>query len=67
MANSFDTVAQVIAIDSTKLPPDYIEIFTSAKKGDSVLYTQSTDSIVKYNAVPPYAKKGPGHILCLSF
>jgi len=67
MANPFDTVAQVIEIDSTKLPPDYIEIFTSAKKGDSVFTRTPTDSIAKYNALPPFAKKGPGQYFAYHF
>jgi FKBP-type peptidyl-prolyl cis-trans isomerase FkpA len=60
MSNPFDTVAQVIEIDSTKLPADYIEIFTSARNGDSVFTRTPTDSIAKFNPLPPYAKKGPG-------
>lgn len=60
MSSPFDTVAQIIEIDSTKLPPDYIEIFTSARNGDSVLTRTATDSIAKYGQLPPYAKKGAG-------
>ena len=67
MANPFDTVAQVIEIDSTKLPPDYIEIFTSAKNGDSVFTRTPTDSIAKYNPLPPYAKKGHGQYFSYHF
>jgi FKBP-type peptidyl-prolyl cis-trans isomerase FkpA len=58
MATPIDTVTQVIEIDSTKLPKEYIEIFTSAKKGDSIITRVSTDSIAKFSPLPPYAKKG---------
>ena len=61
MSNPFDTVAQVIEIDSTKLPADYIEVFTSARNGDSVFTRQSIDSLAKSGPLPPYAKTGPGH------
>lgn len=60
MSTPFDTVAQIIEIDSTKLPPDYIEIFTSARNGDSVFTRTPTDSVAKFNQLPPFAKKGPG-------
>jgi len=58
MSTPFDTVAQVIEIDSTKLPKEYIEIFTTARKGDSIITRTSTDSLLKANPLPPYAKKG---------
>jgi len=58
MANPFDTVPQVIEIDSTKLPPDYIEVFTSARGGDSVFTRTSTDSMAKMTQLPPFAKPG---------
>jgi FKBP-type peptidyl-prolyl cis-trans isomerase FkpA len=59
MATPFDTVAQIIEIDSTKLPKEYIEVFTSAKKGDSVFTrTLITDSMVKAGQLPPFAKPG---------
>jgi FKBP-type peptidyl-prolyl cis-trans isomerase FkpA len=58
MSTPFDTVAQIIEIDSTKLPAEYIEIFTAAKKGDSIITRTSIDSIKKFNQLPPYAKKG---------
>ena len=58
LASPFDTVAQIIEVDSTKLGPDYAQIFTSAKSGDSVVTRISTDSIAKNNPLPPFAKKG---------
>ncbi len=58
MSTPFDTVSQIIEIDSTKLPAEYVEIFTAAKKGDSIVTRTSIDSIKKFNQLPPYAKKG---------
>jgi FKBP-type peptidyl-prolyl cis-trans isomerase FkpA len=58
MSTPFDSVSQVIEIDSTKLPGEYVEIFSAAKKGDSIITRTSIDSIKKFNQLPPYAKKG---------
>lgn len=58
MSTPFDTVSQVIEMDSTKLPKEYIDIFTSAKKGDSIITRTLTDSIEKFSPLPPFAKKG---------
>lgn len=58
METPYDTVSQVIEIDSTKLPAEYVEIFKSAKKGDSIVTRISTDTIMKFNQLPPFAKKG---------
>ena len=57
LSNTFDTVAQVIEVDSTKLPAEYVEIFKAAKKGDSIVARISTDTVVKFNALPPFAKE----------
>ncbi|MBS1737769.1 MAG: FKBP-type peptidyl-prolyl cis-trans isomerase [Bacteroidetes bacterium] len=56
LSNPFDTVPQVIDIDSTKLPAEYVAIFKAAKKGDSIVARISTDTIKKTNALPPFAK-----------
>lgn len=58
MSTPYDTVSQVIEIDSTKLPAEYVQIFKSAKKGDSIVTRISTDTIMKFNQLPPFAKKG---------
>ena len=58
MGTPFDSVPQLMEIDSTKLPPEYIEIFKAAKKGDSIITRILVDSIMKFNQVPPFAKKG---------
>jgi FKBP-type peptidyl-prolyl cis-trans isomerase FkpA len=58
LATPYDSVAQVIEVDSTKLPVEYVKIFTSAKKGDSIFTRMSTDTIKKFNQLPPFAKKG---------
>ena len=58
MATPYDAVAQVIEIDSTKLPAEYVQIFKTAKKGDSIVTRILTDTIMKFNQLPPFAKKG---------
>ena len=58
LATPYDTVAQFLDVDSTKLPPDYLSIFKSAKKGDSILTRILVDSAMKAGTLPPFAKKG---------
>jgi len=58
MSTPYDSVAQVIEVDSTKLPAEYVGIFESAKKGDSIVTRMSTDTIMKFNPLPSFAKKG---------
>jgi FKBP-type peptidyl-prolyl cis-trans isomerase len=56
LSNPFDSVAQVIDVDSSKLPAEYVEIFKAAKKGDSIVARISTDTVKKTNTLPPFAK-----------
>ena len=58
MSTPYDSVPQLMEIDSTKLPPEYIAIFKAAKKGDSIITRIMVDSIMKMSQVPPFAKKG---------
>ncbi len=58
MGTPYDSVAQVVEIDSLKLPAEYVGIFTSARKGDSIVTRMSTDTILKFNQLPPFMKKG---------
>lgn len=58
IATPYDTLAQFVDVDSTKLPPDYLNIFKLAKKGDSIVTRILVDSAMKYGQVPPFAKKG---------
>ncbi len=59
MSTPYDSVPQLMEIDSTKLPPEYIQIFKAAKKGDSIITRISVDTIRKMNPnVPPFAKNG---------
>ena len=58
MATPYDSVPQLMEVDSTKLPPEYIAIFKAAKQGDSIITRIMVDSIMKFNQVPPFAKKG---------
>ena len=58
LSTPYDSVAQVIEVDSTKLPAEYAKIFLSARKGDSIVTRMSTDTIKKFNQLPPFAKNG---------
>jgi FKBP-type peptidyl-prolyl cis-trans isomerase FkpA len=58
MSTQYDSVAQLIEVDSTKLPPEYVKIFESARKGDSIFTRMSVDTIKKFNPLPPFAKNG---------
>ncbi len=58
MSTPYDTLAQFVDVDSTKLPADYLFIFKLAKKGDSIITRILVDSAMKYGQVPPFAKKG---------
>ena len=58
MGTPYDSVPQIVEIDSTKLPAEYVHIFTSASKGDSIVTRMSTDTILKFNQLPPFMKKG---------
>ncbi len=67
IATPFDTVAQVIEIDSTKLPKEYVQIFTSSRKGDSVITRTPVDSLMKFTQLPPYAKPKKGNYVGYHF
>ncbi|MEO6289939.1 MAG: FKBP-type peptidyl-prolyl cis-trans isomerase [Ginsengibacter sp.] len=58
MSTPYDSVPQLMEIDSTKLPPEYVTIFRAAKKGDSIVTRILVDTIMKFGQVPPFAKKG---------
>ncbi len=58
MSTPYDSVEQIVEIDSTRLPGEYVRIFLTAKKGDSIVTRMSTDTIMKFNQLPPFAKKG---------
>ena len=49
---------QIVTMDSTAIPPVYFKIFSEARKGDSIVVKQSTDSIMKGGNTPPFMKKG---------
>ena len=49
---------QIVTMDSTAIPPVYFKIFSEARKGDSIIVKQSTDSIMKGGNTPPFMKKG---------
>src|SRR4029079_631504 len=52
LSTPYDSVTQVIEIDSTKLPAEYVGIFKSARTGDSIVTRMSTDTIKKFNQLP---------------
>ncbi len=59
LSSPFDTIPQVIMIDSMRIPPEYVKIFFKAKGGDSIITRISTDTIMKHNPmnpVPAFAK-----------
>ncbi|MEP6582977.1 MAG: FKBP-type peptidyl-prolyl cis-trans isomerase, partial [Ginsengibacter sp.] len=59
MSTPYDSIPQLMEVDSTKLPPEYIQIFKSAKKGDSIITRIPVDTIRKMNPnIPPFAKSG---------
>ncbi len=58
MATPYDTVPQMLQVDSTQLPPEYVNIFKAATQGDSIVTRIMVDSIMKFGQVPPFAKKG---------
>ena len=58
ISTPYDTVPQFLDVDSTKLPADYLYIFKSAKKGDSIISRILVDSAMKLGPLPPFAKKG---------
>lgn len=59
LATPYDSVPQLMEIDSTRLPPEYVEIFKAAKKGDSIVTRISVDTLKKMNpSIPPFAKNG---------
>jgi len=58
LSTPYDSVPQLVDIDSLRLPPDYLKIFKEAKKGDSIVTKILVDSAMKFGQVPPFAKKG---------
>lgn len=59
LLTGYDSVPQLLVIDSLNLPPNYMSIFTKAQKGDSIITRILVDTLIKYTPqIPPYAKKG---------
>ena len=55
---------QIVPLDSSAIPPVYYKIFAQARKGDSIVTKQLTDSLIKQSQgqAPPFMKKG-AHII----
>lgn len=58
MATPFDSIPQIIQMDSMRVPGEYVRIFFQAKTGDSIVTRITTDTIAKHNPLPPFAKPG---------
>ena len=60
LASSKDVPNQIVPLDSAAIGPDYYKIFAQARKGDSIVVKQLTDSIMKQaqGQAPPFMKKG---------
>lgn len=56
MTTPFDTVAQLLQLDSMRMPGDYVRIFLMGTNGDSIITRILTDSVAKMGGLPPYAK-----------
>lgn len=65
MATPFDSIPQIVQMDSMRIPGEYVRIFMQAKSGDSIVTRISTDTIAKHNPLPPFAK--PGQFFGTSF
>jgi len=58
MATPFDTVAQVMQLDSMRIPGEYVRIFMESKIGDSIVTRISTDTVKAHTGrLPEYAKE----------
>lgn len=63
--SSKDFSNQIVPLDSAGIPPVYYKIFNQVRKGDSIIISQLTDSVMKQqgpNGAPPFMKKG-AHII----
>ncbi|GAC1592683.1 MAG: hypothetical protein NVS3B19_14420 [Ginsengibacter sp.] len=59
LLTGYDTIPQLLMIDSTNLPANYMNIFLKAKKGDSIVTRILVDSLLHYTPqIPSFAKKG---------
>ncbi len=57
LSTPFDTIPQIIQMDSMRIPGEYVRIFLQSKEGDSIVTRISTDTIAKHNPLPPFAKE----------
>lgn len=56
LPSPFDTIPQIVMLDSMRVPAEYVRIFLQAKSGDSVVTRISTDTVAKHNPLPSFAK-----------
>ncbi len=57
LASPFDSIPQIVQVDSMRIPAEYTRVFLQARKGDSIVTRISTDTIAKHNPLPPFAKE----------
>lgn len=58
IGSPFDTIPQVIMIDSMRIPAEYARIFLETKSGDSVMTRISTDTLTQRGSpLPAFAKE----------
>lgn len=59
LLTGYDSIPQLLVVDSVNLPANYMNIFVKAKKGDSIITRILIDTLLKYTPqIPPFAKKG---------
>lgn len=57
LSTPFDTIPQVVMVDSMRIPPEYAKIFFQTKVGDSVMTRISTDTLIaRGSMLPTFAK-----------
>ena len=59
LLTGYDSIPQLLVVDSLNLPPNYMSIFAKSQKGDSIITRIMIDTLIKYTPnIPPFAKKG---------
>ncbi|MES2893809.1 MAG: FKBP-type peptidyl-prolyl cis-trans isomerase [Bacteroidota bacterium] len=56
--DSRELANQIFNMDSNAIPGPYYKIFQQARKGDSIIIKQLTDSLMKGGNTPPFMRKG---------
>ena len=48
LLTGYDSIPQLLVVDSVNLPANYMNIFVKAKKGDSIITRILIDTLLKY-------------------